>query len=168
MKTDSWIERAIIQQLSHPDKRYKYNYEGREASTEELIADCAHLKDITSEGSTSPLLQMQQVHQEVEDDVEGAAHRLQEQGLLTKVGERPIRNELGGEQIGTTTVWEPTEEGLAEAQRLNDAYSEAITELLEEYNDPEDVSIDEVRPILKEYGTIPDMLPQEFSAPEEG
>lgn len=167
MKTDSWIERAIIQQLSHPDKRYKYNYEGREASTEELIADCAHLKEITSESPASPFLQMQQVHQEIEDEVEEAAQRLQERGLLTKVGERPIRNELGGEQIGTTAVWEPTERGLAEAQRLNDAYSKAITELLEGYDDPEDVSVDEVRPILKEYGTIPDMLPQEFHAAEE-
>jgi hypothetical protein len=168
MKTDSWIERAIIQQLSHPDKRYKYNYEGKEASTEELIADCAHLKDITSDGPTTPLIEMHHVHEEVEDDVEEVAHRLEEQGLLTEVGERPIREELFGEAIGTTSVWEPTEEGLAEAQRLNDAYSEAITELLEDYDDPEELSVDEASHILRRYGVVPDMLPREFYAENDG
>jgi hypothetical protein len=167
METDSWIERRIIQQLSYPNKRYKYNYEPKEGSTEQLIAECAHLKDITSEGQTTPLLQMHQLHEEIEEDVEETAKQLHEQGLLTKVGERPIRNELGGEQIGTTSVWEPTQKGLAEAQRLNEAYSEAIAELLEEYTDPEDLSVEEAKPILKRYGVVPDMLPREFFEKED-
>jgi len=167
MKTDSWIERTIIQQLSHPDKRYRYNYEPKEGSTEQLIADCAHLKDITSEGPTTPMLEMHQLHEEVEEDVEEAAQRLHEQGLLTKVRARPIRKELFGEQIGTTSVWEPTEEGLVEAQRLNEAYSDAVAELLEEYNDPDELSVDEASPILKKYGVVPDKLPREFFEKED-
>lgn len=167
METDSWIERTIIQQLSNPDKRYKYDYEPKEGSTEQLVAECAHLKDITSEGPTTPLLQMHQLHEEIEENVEEAAKQLHEQELLTKVGERPVRNELGGEQIGTTSVWEPTEEGLAEVQRLNEAYTEALAELLEEYDDPEELSVDEASHILRKYGVVPDMLPREFFEKED-
>lgn len=39
MKTDTWIERTIIQQLSHPDKRYKHDYKSKEANeTGERVA----------------------------------------------------------------------------------------------------------------------------------
>jgi hypothetical protein len=162
METDTWIDRTIIQVLSHHDKRYKHNYGGKKASTEELIADCAHQADVTSEGPLLMFDNLPEQHAAVEEDVKEAAERLHEQGLLTKVGERPIRNESGGEEIGTTSVWEPTEEGLAEVKRLNEAYAEAVDDLVEAHDDPENISVDDVRPILREFGVILDRLPQEF------
>jgi len=109
-----------------------------------------------------------QQHAAVEEDVKEAAAQLHQQGLLPKVGERPIREERTGEVIGQTAVWEPTEKGLAEAKRLNDAYSKAVADLIEEYDDPEQISVDDVRPILREYGMILDRLPQEFFEIGEG
>ena len=162
METDTWIERTIIQQLSHYDERYKHDYGGKEGSTEALIADCAHLKDITSDGSLSMLEQLSERHAEIEEDVEQAANRLHEQGLLSELRKEPVRAQRSGDVIGETTVWEPTEEGLAEAKRLNEAYSEAVTELTEGEDDAANVSLEEAQSILREYGVILQQLPKEF------
>lgn len=162
METDTWIERLIIQQLSFRDERYRYNYGETEASTESLIADCAHLNDVGSEGPLKMFESLPQQYAEVEDDVIAAIDRLHDQGLIKNVGERPTQDAMTGEQFGTTTVWEPTTEGLAEAQRLNEAYSAALTELLNEHDNPSEISVDDVRPILREYGVVLDRLPEEF------
>lgn len=167
METDSWIERTIIQELSFHDERYKHDYGGREGSTETLIADCAHLKDLTSDGPMLMFENLAQQHAEIEDDVEEAAQRLHRKGLLSKVREEPVQDQLSGDVIGQTTVWEPTEEGLAEAKRLNEAYSEAVADLLEEHDDPETISVDDVRPILREYGVILEQFSKEFFEMEE-
>ena len=47
METETWIERVIVQELSYPDKRYKHDYKSKEASTVELVVDCAYLKHVT-------------------------------------------------------------------------------------------------------------------------
>lgn len=162
METDTWIERAIIQQLSYYDERYKHDYGGKEESTEALIADCAHLKDVTSDGSVSMLENLLGQHADIEDDVEQAAERLHDQGLLSEIRKEPVRAQRSGDVIGETTIWEPTEEGLAEAKQLNVAYSEAVTELTEESDEAANISLEEAKSVLREYGVILQHLPKEF------
>jgi hypothetical protein len=170
MKTDTWIERVIIQQLSYPDKRYKHDYKGKEASTVELVVQCAHLKDVTEGESTAQTWkEINELEEQIEGDVEQAVERLQDQGLLTKVGEQPLREKslltklMEGvgpetEPADTSPIWTLTDEGLAEAARLNEAYADDLARLAAQYEDPEDAPHSELLPLLKTYGVIPDAL----------
>lgn len=171
MKTDTWIERVIIQQLSYPDERYKHDYRGKGASTVELVVDCAYLKNATDDTSRT-WEDINQLEEQIEGDVEQAVARLQDQGLLTKVGEQPLHQEslltklMEGpgpetEPGDTSPIWTLTDDGLAEAARLNEAYAEDLASLTARYDDPEDAPHSELLPMLKRYGVIPDSLPQD-------
>lgn len=171
MKADTWIERVIIQQLSYPDKRYKYDYKGKEASTVELVVDCAYLKDATDD-TTRTWEGINELEEQIEGDVEQAIETLREQRLLTKVGEQPLRKEslltklIEGpgpetEPTETSPIWTLTEAGLAEAARIDEAYAEDLASLTARYDDPEEVPRAELFPLLKRYGMVPDALPQD-------
>jgi len=170
MKTDTWIERVIIQQLSYPDERYKHDYRGKEASTVELVVECAHLKDVTeSEGTAQTWEEINELEEQIEGDVEQAVEGLHDHGLLKKVGEQPIREKslltklMEGvgpetEPADTSPIWTLTDEGLAEATRINEAYAEDLARLTAQYEEPEDAPRSELLPLLKTYGVIPDTL----------
>lgn len=95
METDTWRERFIIQHLSHPDERYKHDYKGTEASTVELVADCAHLKKVTEgDGPGQMWEELFDLQDQIEPTVEQAVSTLRDQGLRKKVGEQPLHKEL--------------------------------------------------------------------------
>lgn len=169
MKTDTWIERTIIQQLSYPDKRYKYDYRGKEASTVELVVDCAYLKQVTEDIEVQTWEDVNKIEEKIEGRVEEMVERLREQGLLTKVGEQPLHKKSlltrlaegakpEGEPPDTSPIWTLTDAGLAEAARVNVAYEDELVKLTGQYQDPEDTPRDELFPVLKTYGVIPDAL----------
>ena len=159
----------IVQELSHPDKRYKHDYKGKEASTVELVVDCAYLKQITEDRDVQTWEDINELEEEIEGRVEETVERLREKGFLTKVGEQPLHEKSlltrlaegakpEGEPPDTSPVWTVTDEGLAEAARINTAYEEELIELTEKYEHPEDTPRDELFPLLQKYGVKPDAL----------
>ena len=168
MESETWIERVIIQELAYPDKRYKHDYKGKEASTVELVVICAHMKQITEDRDVQTWEEINALEEQIEGRVEEKVERLREQGLLTKVGEQPLHEkslftriaegELEAEPPDTSPVWTLTDEGLAEAARINAAYEEELAELTGKYEHPEDAPRDELFPLLKKYGVKPDAL----------
>jgi hypothetical protein len=89
--------------------------------------------------------------------------------LLTKVGDQPLHEKSlltrlaegakpEGEPPDTSPIWTLTDEGLAEAARINTAYEEDLVQLISQYEDPEETPHDELFPLLKTYGVIPDGL----------
>jgi hypothetical protein len=169
METETWIERMIVQELSHPDERYKHDYKSKEASTVELVIDCAYLKQITEDRDVQTWEDINELEEEIEGRVEERVERLREQELLTKVGEQPLYEtslltrlaegaKPEAEPPGTSPVWTLTDEGLAEAARINAAYEEELAELTGKYEHPEDAPRDELFPLLKKYGVKPDAL----------
>jgi len=168
METETWIERVIVQELSHPDKRYKHDYKGKEASTVELVVICAHMKQITENRDVQTWEDINELEEQIEGRVEETVERLREQEFLTKVGEQPLHQKsvftrlaegkLEEEPPDTSPIWTLTDEGLAEAARINAAYEEELVELTGQYKNPEDAPHDELFPVLKTYGVIPDAL----------
>jgi hypothetical protein len=169
METETWIERMIVQELSHPDKRYKHDYKGKEASTVELVVDCAYLKQITEDRDVQTWEDINELEEQIEGRVEETVERLREKGFLTKAGEQPLHEKSlltrlaegakpEGEPPDTSPIWTVTDEGLAEAARINAAYEDELVELTGQYEDPEDTPRDELFSVLKRYGVLPDAL----------
>ena len=168
MESETWIERIIIQELAYPDKRYEHDYKGKEASTVELVVICAHMKQITEDRDVQTWEEINALEEQIEGRVEERVERLREQGLLTKVGEQPLHEkspftrmaegEVEREPPDTSPVWTLTDEGLAEAARINAAYEEELAELTGKYEHLEDAPRDELFPLLKKYGVKPDAL----------
>lgn len=168
METETWIERAIVQELSYPDKRYKHGYKAKEASTVELIVVCASMKEVTEELDFETWEQVNRLEEQMEGPVEDTVKRMQEQELLTEVGKQPLYQDdlftrlaegtLEEEPPDTSPIWTLTDEGLAEAARVNDAYEKELMELVGKYEDLEDAPRDELFPLLKKYGVKPDRL----------
>ena len=168
MESETWIERVIIQELAYPDIRYKHDYKGKEASTVELVVICAHMKQITEDRDVQMWEEINALEEQIEGRVEETVERLREQGLLTKVDEQPLyekslftrmaEGKLETEPPDTSPVWTLTNEGLAEAARINAAYEEELAELTGKYEHPEDAPRDELFPLLKKYGVKPDAL----------
>ena len=169
METETWIERMIVQELSHPDKRYKHDYKCKEASTVELVVICAHMKQITEDRDVQTWEDINELEKEIEGRVEETVERLREKGFLTKAGEQPLHEKSlltrlaegakpEGEPPDTSPIWTVTDEGLAEAARINAAYEDELVELTGQYEDPEDTPRDELFSVLKRYGVLPDAL----------
>ena len=170
MKTNSWIERLIIQELAYPDDRYKHGYKPKEGSTMEFVKTCASFKN-TVEDITQTWEGIHQLEDEIEGDVEQAVEYLQDEGLLTKEGEQPLQLESSvlnlfeeesseSESGETSPIWTLTDEGQAEAARINEAYAEDLADLVAQYDSPEDAPDSELLPLLKQYGVQPDGLPR--------
>ena len=161
METETWIERAIINQLTSHDRRYKHDYGGVEKTTDELVADCTELDIITAESAESgPKLpsieQLLTAEVDLEPEVETTLQTLQERGLIECVGERdrlgpPL--EMG--DYGTTTVWKPTVEGRAEARAIHEAYSAKVEALVESHGEESDEFREEIVSVAKTYGILP-------------
>ena len=166
METDTWIERLIVQELSYPDKRYKHNYKPKEASTMELVVTAASLKNDV-EDITQTWEGFDELEKEIEDEVEQAVNRLRERGFITKEGEQPLQLKSSSllnifeepndeqESVDMSPIWTLTDDGLAEAARINDAYTEDLAEIAAQYDDPEDAPRSELLPLLKQYGINP-------------
>lgn len=159
--TESWIERAILDQLTTHDRRYKHDYGGVERTTDDLVAACARLDAIAAgDGSDPPSIEQLLTEEAIfEPEVETALQTLQERGLIEREGERERPGPpLERGDFGTTTVWTPTVEGRAEARRIREAYADEVATLVEPHDEsdlPEDVS-DELVSLAKSYGVLPD------------
>ena len=158
METEIWIERAIVNQLTSHDKRYKHDYGGIEKTTDELVADCTELDTITAESESElpPIEQLLTAEADLEPEVETTLQTLQERGLIECVGERdrlgpPL--EMG--DYGTTTVWKPTVEGRAEARAIHEAYSAKVEALVESHGEESDEFREEIVSVAKTYGILP-------------
>jgi hypothetical protein len=158
MKTESWIERVIIQQIAYRDRRYKHNYQSRTESTAGFVVDCAYLENMSiGEDNTAPLGEAAEIEERLEPEVKDALRTLREQNLITKVGEQPRGGLFSEEDLGSTNLWELTEQGLKEANELNEAYSRELDAFEEQYDDIDPESANELINLSKEYGVVPDI-----------
>jgi len=158
METETWIERAIIDQLTTHDRRYKHDYGGVERTTDDLVAACAKLDLITSgDGSELPSIeQLFTAEAEREPEVETALESLEERGLIERVGERErLGPPLQPGDYGTTALWEPTVEGRAEARAIREAYSTEVEALAESHGEQSDEFSEEIVSIARTYGILP-------------
>ena len=158
METEIWIERAIVNQLTSHDRRYKHDYGSIEKTTDELVADCTELDTITAESEPElpSIEQLLTAEADLEPEVETTLQTLQERGLIECVGERdrlgpPL--EMG--DYGTTTVWKPTVEGRAEARAIHEAYSAKVEALVESHGEESDEFREEIFSVAKTYGILP-------------
>jgi len=171
METDTWIERAIIQRLSTHDRRYKHDYGGLEADTEELVMECSYLKALDGDGTRPGMMQNIQHENEIRGDVEDVIETLQDRSLLTKAGENPVYEESFFKRLehpkeavqsgpdDTVSVWTLTDDGLAEAARINEEYEADLAWLTDEYDgNLEDAPRDKLTHLLKTYGVKPDLF----------
>ena len=169
METDSWIERTIIQRLSTHDRRYKHDYGGLEADTGELVMECAYLKSLDEDGTRPGMMENILDEKEIRENVEDAIETLRDKGFLTKAGENPVYEESFFERLehpkeavqsgpdDTVPVWTLTNDGLAEAARINEEYQADLAWLMDEYNDDlEDAPRGELTHLVKTYGMKPD------------
>ena len=67
METDTWIERTIIQRLSTHDRRYKHDYGGLEADTDELVMACGYLKSLDEDDARPGMMETLQHEREIEE-----------------------------------------------------------------------------------------------------
>jgi hypothetical protein len=173
METDTWIERTIIQRLSTHDRRYKHDYGGLEADTDELVMACGYLKSLDEDDARPGMMETLQHEEEIEEDVEDAIETLRDMGLLTKAGKNPVYQESFFERLehpkeavqsgpdDTVPVWTLTDDGLAEAARINEEYEADLAWLRDEYEDDlEDAPRDELTHLIKTYGVKPDLFQQ--------
>lgn len=158
METEIWIERAIVNQLTSHDRRYKHDYGDIEKTTDELVADCTELDTITAESEPElpSIEQLLTAEADLEPEVESVLETLQERGLIECVGERgrlgpPL--EMG--DYGTTIVWKPTVEGRAEARAIHEAYSAKVEALVESHGEESDEFREEIVSVAKTYGILP-------------
>lgn len=169
METETWIERAIIQRLATQDRRYKHDYGGLEADTDELVMKCSYLKSLDEDGTRPGMMENRQHEKEIQEDVEDAIEALQDRGFLTKAGENPVYEESFFERLehpkeavqsgpdDTVSVWTLTDDGLAEAARINEEYEDDLAWLTDEYDgELEEAPRDELTHLLKTYGVKPD------------
>lgn len=158
MKTESWIERVIIQQIASRDRRFKHNYRSRKESTVGFVVDCGYLENMaTGEDNTAPLEESDEIEERLEPEVKDALRTLQQQNLITKVGEQPRGGLFSEEDLGSTDLWGLTEQGLKEANELNEAYSKELDAFNEQYGDIDPQSANELINLSKEYGVVPDI-----------
>ena len=125
-------------------------------------------KQITEDRDVQTWEEINELGEQIEGRVEEKVDRLREQELVTKVGEQPLHEKslftrmaegkLEAEPPDTSPVWTLTDEGLAEAARINAAYEVELAELTGKYEQPEDAPRDELFPLLKKYGVKPDAL----------
>jgi len=158
MRTETWIERTIIDQLTTHDRRYKHDYGGVERTTDDLVAACAKL-DLIATGDEPERPSIDQFlarDAELEPEVEATLETLRERNLIERVGERERPGppfEPG--DYGTTAVWEPTVEGRAEARAIREAYSTAVEALAESHGTESDEFKAEIGSIARTYGVLP-------------
>lgn len=158
METETWFERLILDQLTTHDGRYKYDYAGVERTTDDLVAACTKLDAITRDGGTElpSLEQLFTMDEAFEPEVEAALQTLHETGLIERVGEQ---DRLGPPfepgDYGTTTVWEPTVEGRAEARAIREAYSTAVDALVESYGADSEEFREEIVSVARTHGILP-------------
>lgn len=158
METETWIERLLIDQLTRHDRRYKHDYAGVEQTTDDLATACMIL-DLVTTGDELEWPSFEQVlmgDAELESEVEDTLETLRERGLIERVGEQERLGppfELG--DYGTTTLWEPTVEGRAEARAIREAYSAEVEALAESYSPDSDEFRRKIGPIARTYGILP-------------
>lgn len=158
MITEFWIERVIIQQLAYRDRRYKHNYRSLQESTAGLVIDCGYLENMASgEDITVSVGESAGIEERLEPDVRDALGTLREQNLITKVGEQPKGGPFSEEDLGSTALWELTDESLKEANELNEAYSREMDDFEKQYSDLDPESANELVSLSKEYGVVPDI-----------
>jgi hypothetical protein len=158
MKTESWIERAIIQQLTHHDRRYKYDYESRKESTIGFVVGCGYLETmVRGEDIQASFGEATEVEEELEPEVMEALRMLQQQDMITKTGERPRSGLFMQEDLGSTDVWELTDEGLKEASDLNEAYSMELDDFEKRHEELDIASANEFISISQKYGVVPEI-----------
>lgn len=155
MQTEMWIERVIIHQLASEDGRYKHGYRSRQQTTDEFVVDCAYLADMTETEGLPTFQRTMELEAAVEPDVEEALQSLQEQNLITKIGNQFTGPLFTEGDHGSTTVRELTDAGLQEAQTLNECYTEELDSLKRQYGDLDDIPPDELATLLHHYGVIP-------------
>jgi hypothetical protein len=158
MQTETWIERAITDQLTTYDRRYKHDYGGVEKTTDDLVTACTKLDLITSEDGTElpSIDQFLTTDADLEPEVEAALQTLQERGLIDRVGERErLGPPLERGDYGTTALWEPTVEGRAEARAIREAYSTEVEALAESHDEQSDEFSEEIVLLARTYGILP-------------
>ena len=130
MKTESWVERVIIQGLARSDEREQYGYKTRSKRTGEFEWGCAEMERevATVEGRKPPDL-FDAIESTYQDEVADALKKLEQAGLITEVRRVPSDRMNHDEE----SVWELTEEGLREAQLLNEAWLRETVELAQKY-----------------------------------
>lgn len=158
MHTETWIERAIIDQLTTHDRRYKHDYGGVERTTDDLIAACTKL-DLITTGEEPELPSIDQFlarDADFEPEVETTLETLQEKNLIERVGERErLGPPFEPGDYGTTAIWEPTVEGRAEARAIREAYSVEVEALAEAHGEESDEFREEIVSIARMYGILP-------------
>jgi hypothetical protein len=158
MRTETWIERTIIDQLTTHDRRYTHDYGGVERTTDDLVAACAKLDLVTTgdEPERPSIDQFLARDAELEPEVEATLETLRERNLIERVEERERPGppfEPG--DYGTTAVWEPTVEGRAEARAIREAYSIAVEALAESHGTESDEFKTEIGSIARTHGVLP-------------
>lgn len=134
MHTELWIERVIIQQLSHHDRQYKHDYRSGKDSTAGFVVDCGYLETMMIGDDIHPSFEQSfDVEETLEPDVRDALKTLHQQELILNVGELPRSGPFSDEDLGSTELWELTDDGLKEARELNEAYSTALDAFEEQY-----------------------------------
>jgi hypothetical protein len=130
MKTDSWVERVIIQELARSNDREQHGYKTRSKRTGEFEWGCAKIERevATAEGRKPPDL-FDAIESTYQDEVADALDKMKQAELITEVRQIPS-DRMNHDQ---ESVWELTEEGLREAQLLNDAWLRETVELAQKY-----------------------------------
>lgn len=158
MKTESWIERAIIQQIAYRDRRHKHNYRSRKESTIGFVVGCGYLENMAvGEDITASFGESARIEERLEPEVRNTLETLQDQNMITKTGEQPKGGLFSEEDLGSTNLWELTEEGLKEAHELNEAYSRELDAFEDQYGDLDPESANEFIDLSKEYGVVPEI-----------
>lgn len=158
MKTESWIERLIIQQLSHHDRRYKHDYRSKEEPTSEFVVGCGYLETMVSGKDIQPSFgESMKVEKQLEPEVENALRTLQQQDLITKTREQTLGGLFGQEDVDPTEFWKLTEAGLKEANELNEAYSKELDVFEKRHRELDIVAANELINLSQEYGVVPDI-----------
>jgi hypothetical protein len=158
MQTETWIERAIIGQLTTHDKRYKHDYGGVEKTTDDLVAACTKLDLITSDDKTElpSVEQFLARDADLEPEVETVLETLQEKNLIERIGERErLGPPFERGDYRTTALWEPTVEERAEARAIREAYSTEVEVLTESHHEKSDEFQEEIVSLARTYGILP-------------
>ena len=153
------MDRAVlIDQLTRHDRRYKHDYAGVEQTTDDLTTACMTL-DLVTTGDELEWPSFEQVlvgDAELESEVEDTLQTLRERGLIERVGEQErLGPPFEPGDYGTTTLWEPTVEGRAEARAIREAYSAEVEALAKSYSPDSDEFRRKIGPIARTYGILP-------------